>query len=168
VFDARGLTGLREELQRSAENATTAGELFAAYRRAVAEIADALARPRPLYADRSLRRAEQHMRRHFGERLGLARIARIAGFSPTYFSELFRKKQGVTFEQHLLGIRIERAKQLLGGTSLSLQRVAALCGLSTRNYLGRVFKRVTGETPMGYRRRVLDGLAQPKKVRQLS
>ena len=115
------------------------------------------------------------MRKHYAEALSLARIARVAGFSPTYFSELFRKRQGITFERHLIELRIERAKQLLSGTELNLQRVAGLSGLSTRNYLGRMFKRFTRETPMQYRRRVLEGLrvgnatrgertARPKKL----
>jgi AraC-like DNA-binding protein len=158
ALDERSLAGLTSELDRTAADAATVNELFVAYRRALGDVAEAIAKPRAPAADRSLRRAEEYMRKHYAEALSLARVARVAGFSPTYFSELFRKRQGITFERHLVSLRIERAKQLLSGTGLNLERVARLSGLSTRTYLGRVFKRFAGETPMQYRRRVLEGL----------
>ena len=64
----------------------------------------------------------------------------------------------MTFESYLTQLRIERAKQLLSGTALNLERVAQLSGFSRRSYLGRVFRRQAGVTPMAYRRRVRKGV----------
>jgi transcriptional regulator GlxA family with amidase domain len=50
-------------------------------------------------------------------------------------------------------LRVERAKQLLSGTQLGLQRVAQLAGFSTRHHFGHMFKSRTGETPGAYRAR---------------
>jgi AraC-like DNA-binding protein len=153
ALDAKGFADLSASLERAAQEADTHTDLFAAYRRAVRDVVDAMAAPRSAPRDRSLRRAEEYMRKHYAETLTLARVARVAGFEPTYFSKLFHAKERVTFEGYLMRLRVERAEQLLAGTTLGLGRVAQLSGLSTGDYLGRVFKRATGETPIGYRKR---------------
>ena len=142
---------LATEVERSAGETATVSDLLAVYRRAAQDLVVLVTRPSAAQRDTSLRRAYDHIRQHYAERLSLARVARVAGFSRTHFSRLFHKTEKVTFEHYLLTIRIERAKQLLLGTELSLERVAQLAGLSSRFYLGRVFKRVTGETPLAYR-----------------
>ena len=50
---------------------------------------------------------------HIGEPLTLARVARVAGFAPSYFSALFKRHEGETFERYVRRMRIERAKELL-------------------------------------------------------
>jgi AraC-like DNA-binding protein len=153
LLDPKSRRALFASLARAAVDATTRSELFGAYRRAVEELVGAATRPSSARRDRSLRRAEELIRRHYAEPLGLARVAKVVGFAPKYFSRLFHARQGVAFEQYLLRVRVERAKQLLSGTPLTLERIAQLTGLSNRNYLGRVFKRLERETPIAYRRR---------------
>jgi AraC-like DNA-binding protein len=166
TLEAKSLSGLYSGLEHSAGEAVTLNELFVAYRRAVHDIVDVLSRPTQARRDRSLQRAEEYLRTHYAEPLSLKRVAHVAGFAPSYFSELFRVKQSVTFERYLMQLRVERAKQLLNGTMLNLQRIAQLSGFSTRHYLGRVFKRVTGETPLGFRERVREQRSPEKPVRK--
>jgi AraC-like DNA-binding protein len=156
ALDAKSFASLSAVLQRGAAEAATAAELCAAYRSAVGDVVLAAVSPRAAPRDHGLRRALEYLRTHYAEAPTLERVARIAGFSPSHFSRLFHAKQGVTFERYLTRLRVERAQQLLSGTALSLQRVAQLSGLSTRHYLGRIFRRWTGETPLGYRRRARD------------
>jgi AraC-like DNA-binding protein len=146
---------LVRRLERDALEVSTVSDLLALYRRAVEDVADAESRPVAARHERSLRRAEEYMREHYAEPLSLARVAQEAGFAPNYFSALFHAEQRTTFAGYLQKLRIERAKQLLSGTPLTLQRIAQLCGLSTRHYLGRVFKRAADMTPVAYRRQAL-------------
>jgi YesN/AraC family two-component response regulator len=166
TLEAKSFSGLYASLEHDAGEAVTLNELFAAYARAVHEIVDILSRPTQARRDRSLQRAEEYLRTHYAEPLSLKRVAHVAGFAPSYFSELFRAKQNVTFERYLMQLRVERAKQLLNGTALNLQRIAQLSGFSTRHYLGRVFKRVTGETPLGFRERVREQRSPEKATRK--
>jgi AraC-like DNA-binding protein len=155
-IDPKSVAALRAELERRASESGTMGELCSLYRAALRDIL--VAAPRgAARSDRSLRRAETFMRRHFREPLTLAGVARVAGFAPTYFSELFHEEQGVTFGRYLTRLRVERAKTLLSDTSLGLSRIAEMSGFRTGRYLGRVFKSVTRETPALYRRRALRG-----------
>jgi AraC family transcriptional regulator len=48
--------------------------------------------------------------------------------------------------------RIEKAKQLLVNTSLSLAKIALACGFSDQSHFGRVFSRATHTSPGAWRR----------------
>ena len=82
--------------------------------------------------DRSLRGALEYIHQHYGERLELPKVARVAGFTPKYFSQLFHERRN-DFRGYLAKLRFERAKQLLSGTDLTVTRVAELSGYASRN-----------------------------------
>lgn len=65
-----------------------------------------------------------------------------------HYKELF----GVSIFEDLIRIRVERAKQLLQDTSLSLTEISARCGYTTESYFMKQFKKLTGMTPSEYRR----------------
>jgi AraC-like DNA-binding protein len=153
ALESKGADALHRSVERAADAANTVHELLDAYRRAALDVARAVAEPVASRHDRSLRRALEFLRQHYAERLTLKQVARVAGFAPNYFSELFHKRQGVTFASRLLTLRLERARELLAGTSLPLSRVAQLSGLVRPQHLIRVLKRRTGETPTQYRRK---------------
>jgi AraC-like DNA-binding protein len=153
TLEEKGLADLHEALEQSARDARTVAELGAAYRRAVADLCEAVERPAPAHRDRSIRRAVEHMRQHYAEPLTLASVARVAGFAPCHFSTLFRRHEGMTFSRHVCRLRLERAKELLTRTDLNLERIARLSGFRSREYFARVFRSVVGKTPMAWRRR---------------
>ncbi len=152
ALDEKTFVDTCQGLERSARDARTVAELFDAYRRTVLEMSDETQRPSTARQGRSLRRAVTYIHQHYTESLRLAKVARLAGFAPTYFSYLFKQREGMTFERYVQRLRVERAKQLLVSTDLELKRVAQLSGFGTRFYLARVFKRATGMTPSDCRR----------------
>jgi two-component system response regulator YesN len=99
-----------------------------------------------------LQLALNYVREHYTESLGVEKVARIAGFTPNYFSKLFSLREKMTFLDYLLSLRIERAKQLLSSTDLDATRVAELSGFNSPQYFSRMFHRATGMTPLGYRK----------------
>jgi AraC-like DNA-binding protein len=151
-LDPKSLDGMCERLDRTARGAGTTRELFAAYRQAVTEMAAAVRRPVVAGQERGLSRALEYVHQHYRERIGVEKVARVAGFAPTYFSELFKKHEKVSFKKYLSRLRLERAEQLLTGTDLSVVRVAELSGHGSAQYLSRVFRRAHGVTPLAYRR----------------
>ena len=54
-----------------------------------------------------------YMKEHFTEKITLEDVAATIGFNTNYFSELFKKETGENFSNYLLGIRMEKAKQML-------------------------------------------------------
>jgi YesN/AraC family two-component response regulator len=128
--------------------------MVASYRLFVSDVETAMQSPTPARQERGTRRAADFIREHLGEPLRLAQVARVAGFGPDHFSELFQREHGVSFAHYLLMARIERAKQMLVGTKLNVEQVQALCGFRNRVYFHRVFRAVVGATPARYRQKM--------------
>ncbi len=151
ILGENGFRAMRDQLDRDVLEARTLRELFAAYRRAVADLSAAVERPVPARQDSSLRVALDYVHQHYGEPLRREKVARMAGFTGPYFSQLFRKKQRKTFERYVLELRLARAEQLLSGTDLTVTRIAELSGHRTPHYLCRVFRNELDMTPLQYR-----------------
>ncbi|AGL02481.1 PocR ligand-binding domain-containing protein [Desulfoscipio gibsoniae] len=101
--------------------------------------------------------AEKFIINNYKHPITLTNVADFIHINPTYFSYLFRQVKGYTFKHYLTQLRIEKAKQLLLNSSLTVSEISQLIGYDDSNYFSRVFKKVTGFPPSLYRK-------QPKKV----
>jgi AraC-like DNA-binding protein len=147
----KAYTDMCDGLARAERHAGSMSELSVAYRRAITDLMAMAEHPVLAGQDRSLQRALTFIRAHLSEPLRLGRVAKIAGFSANYFSQLFKKRERMTFERYVRQLRIERAKQLLSTTDLSTERISLLSGFPVREYFHRVFKQAVGTTPAEYR-----------------
>ena len=86
--------------------------------------------------------------------LSLDSVASHVGLSKIYFCQLFHKEEGTSFNNYLNQERIEYAKRLLRGTTQKIFEISDLVGYSNPKYFNYVFKKVTGSTPLDYRRGV--------------
>jgi AraC-like DNA-binding protein len=152
VLEPKSLTSMRDALRRAAAGARSMNEVFAAYRRAFADVSEAVLRPVPARRDRSLQRAIEHIRRHFTDSLRIAEVARVAGFTRSHFSRLFIEREGMPYEDYVQGLRLERSQELLTSTELPVNRIAALSGFGSPQYFCRVFGRAVGMAPGEFRR----------------
>lgn len=96
--------------------------------------------------------AVQHIHRHIDTPLGLADIAAAAGIGVTHLSNTFRQVTGVTPHRYIVRARIERARELLRMTSLSVAEISAAVGFAGQSHFCSAFRRETGVTPSIYRR----------------
>jgi AraC-like DNA-binding protein len=152
VLDEKTYVDTSRGLAKAAREARTLAELAFAYRRVIADMTEASRHPVHARRDRSLSRAVAYIHRHYAEPLRLADAARAGGFARNYFSALFKRHERMTFARYVLELRIARAKELLVRTDLGMRQVAELSGFRTRFYLGGVFKRAVGKTPLQWRR----------------
>ncbi|MFI7097806.1 GlxA family transcriptional regulator [Streptomyces sp. NPDC050161] len=86
-----------------------------------------------------------------GEPLSVALLAGHASVSPRTFARRFVTETGVTPLQWLLAARLNRARELLEHSDLSVDRVADQCGLGSPSNLRRHFRRLLGTSPRAYR-----------------
>ena len=95
-----------------------------------------------------IKRAVEIMHERYAERLDLEEVAAEACLSKYHFSRLFHRIVDMSFQDYLIQIRGEKAKQLLRQTPyLSLTRIAYRVGFgSLRNFEGQ-FKKLTGQSP---------------------
>ncbi|MFJ1989921.1 GlxA family transcriptional regulator [Streptomyces asiaticus] len=86
------------------------------------------------------------------EPLTVADLAHRAHTSPRTLVRRFHAATGTTPLRWLQGQRIARARELLEGGDLPVDRIAELCGLGTAANLRRHFTRAVGVPPHDYRR----------------
>jgi AraC-like DNA-binding protein len=97
-----------------------------------------------------LRRARDHVDRHYADPIDVSSMAREALMSPAHFSRKFRAAYGETPYSYLMTRRIERAKLFLRqGTSVSDACFAVGC-TSLGSFSSR-FSEIVGVTPSQYR-----------------
>ena len=100
-----------------------------------------------------LRRARDHVDRHYTEPLDLEAIAAIAGISKYHFQRLFTATYGVSPAAHLSQRRVERAQDLLRATNLTVTEVCHAVGFSSLGSFSSRFRELVGETPSEFQRR---------------
>jgi|SRR5580700_209391 AraC-like DNA-binding protein len=98
-----------------------------------------------------MHRVREYIEAHLGESIELAEIAAIAGLSVFHFARQFKHSAGVTPHYYLVSRRVERAKELLAGTDLSLSAIAFAAGFSDQSHLTRHFRQIVGTTPGQFR-----------------
>jgi AraC family transcriptional regulator len=79
-------------------------------------------------------------------------IARACGLSTSRFVRAFRESTGAPPHRWLRRFRVERAKELLFHSALSLAQIAYDCGFSDQSHFTRVFCEATGTAPGAWRR----------------
>lgn len=99
-----------------------------------------------------LRRARDHIDRHYAEPLSVTDMARAALMSPAHFSRKFRAAYGETPYTYLMTRRIERA-QLLLRRGMSVTDACVTVGCTSLGSFSARFTEVVGETPSQYRAR---------------
>lgn len=73
-------------------------------------------------------------------------------YQEDYYNRLIKKNTGFTFSAYLQHLKIEKAKELLRVTSLSVHEIAQQMGYSDDAYFYRQFKKQTGVTPHVFRK----------------
>ena len=89
---------------------------------------------------------------HLADRILVADLARETGLSPNRFALAFSACARQSPHQFVLGLRLERATQLLRATDLSLADVAHGCGFANQQHLSSTMRRRIATTPNRYRR----------------
>ena len=100
-----------------------------------------------------LRRARDHVDRHYADPLELEVIAGIAGLSKFHFHRLFTATYGITPAAYVSQRRVERAQDLLRATTLSVTEVCHAVGFTSLGSFSSRFKEIVGETPRAFQQR---------------
>ena len=98
-----------------------------------------------------IRRAIDHLDRHFDEALDLADIARRAGMSYRNFHRLFQQVTDQPPAAYLRRLRLAKAAQLLQTTDRSITDIALECGFADGSHFARGFRQQFGLSPRRFR-----------------
>jgi AraC family transcriptional regulator, arabinose operon regulatory protein len=109
--------------------------------------------PAPGPVDVALDEITQAIRQDPSRRWSVAELADRAALSRAQFTRRFTGHTGLSPVRYLIQARIERARQLLAETNMSVTTVAMTLGYTDIAYFSRQYKRHTGHPPRHTRSR---------------
>jgi AraC-like DNA-binding protein len=92
-----------------------------------------------------------YLQKNHTEKISVKELLGIAHLSEFHFLRLFKKYTGVGPYEYLINYRINKSKDLLRGTGLSVEDIAYKVGFRNVNNYIRDFKKVAGTTPLKFR-----------------
>lgn len=101
--------------------------------------------------------ALRYIREHACKGISVEDVLRHVPVARSVLERQFRRFVNRSPQEEIRQVQLKRACQLLAETDLSLAQIAPLAGFRHAEYLSVVFKRLTGETPGHYRKRVMPG-----------
>ncbi|WET08503.1 MULTISPECIES: helix-turn-helix domain-containing protein [unclassified Pseudomonas] len=95
--------------------------------------------------------AKQLILANLGESLTIADLAQACALSRSHFSRAFKCTTGLSPQEWIRQQRIQRAKELITGSSLSLTQISLECGFCDQAHFCHMFTRSEGVNPMTWR-----------------
>ena len=99
----------------------------------------------------TVEQAMNYIRTHLSESLSLEKLAKRFYLSPAYFSRLFRRYSGMSFQDYLAQVRVKEVLSLLDSQPINVLDAALQCGFSSSSGFYRTFRHVTGTTPKHFK-----------------
>lgn len=101
--------------------------------------------------DPRVQKIQQMMRENLHREMSLGKFARSVNLSVWRFCHVFRSEVGMSPIQYLRSLRMEKAKELLESSFLSIKEIGHLVGLNDESHFVRDFKKAYGLSPKCYR-----------------
>ncbi len=102
---------------------------------------------------RSQLKSVQYMEAHFTEQVRVSTLAQLENYNPTYFIGWFKNRTGLTPNEYLNRLRIEKAKELLINTQYRMLDIALQMGYANGSSFARAFRQSEGLSPQEYRQK---------------
>ncbi len=103
-----------------------------------------------------LKQAIGYIRSNYTNDLSLNEVAEFAGLSKYYFAHEFRRLTDYSFVEYINILRLEKAKNLLRQSQMTIAEIGKECGFENRAYFSRSFTRYVNITPSEYRIKKLE------------
>jgi AraC-like DNA-binding protein len=100
----------------------------------------------------AIERGIEYINDNLTEKLLLEDIGRAAFISPFHFLRIFKHYKKITLHQYIMALRIEKAKDLLLHQQYPIAATYSLVGFSDQTHFTKTFKKLTGLTPLQYKK----------------
>lgn len=92
------------------------------------------------------------IQQNLDKEISIKELADKACLSSDHFTRSFKKSVGIAPLDYVNQKRVEKAQLLLATTNLPLKEVLVKTGFNSASYFNRIFRKLTGSTPLGYRK----------------
>lgn len=93
----------------------------------------------------------EYLQKKLDSKISIASMSALVGLSRTQFLRRFKTSVGTSPHQWVMIARIQKAKELLANSDLSLAEIATSCGFASQTHLATVFRRFVKLSPTAYR-----------------
>ncbi|WP_454192798.1 helix-turn-helix transcriptional regulator [Paenibacillus sp. Marseille-Q7038] len=94
-----------------------------------------------------------YIEEHLHLNVTLREVADELCFSPNYLGAIFKEETGKSYNEYIIALRMEKARDLLRDPKIKVYEVADRVGYRYMPYFSRQFKETYGMTPIEYRRK---------------
>lgn len=119
--------------------------------RTLLEHLDADPGQQPLLERQEAHQILSYLHDHYAEHITLEKISNITHLSSGECCRLFKATYGCTIFNYLTDYRLGQSTILLSDHSLSVSRIAELCGFNSPSYFIKRFREKVGVSPLQYR-----------------
>lgn len=98
-----------------------------------------------------IQKAKTYIRENYRYKITLEDIAEYVGFSPNYFSRIFKEQVGINYVDYVIKVRVDAAKELLTQYNYKVYEVSEMVGYDNPHYFSRIFKKTTSQSPGEYK-----------------
>ncbi len=95
---------------------------------------------------------KKYIQSNYLNQIKITDIADKLNINRSHLYRIFKKEMGMGVEDYIINIRITHAKSLLTDTLLPISQISSLVGYKNYTTFFKMFKRVTGMTPIEYRK----------------
>ena len=114
------------------------------------DICSEISRSRKIEFKRTIARAKQMIAARYEQEIGIDSLAKELHYSKNYFGQLFKNETGMSVNEYINQVRIQKAKELLVRQQHRINEVAEMVGFHDQQYFAKVFKRIVGCMPSDY------------------
>ena len=107
----------------------------------------------PDVIDRQIDQAIRWITLQYYQHISIDQIAFTLGYHRAHLSKVFKQKTGLSPKQYLMKVRMEKAKDLLGGV-LTIEQISSSVGFNDPLYFSKQFHKWSGHSPSEYRNRL--------------
>lgn len=107
-----------------------------------------------------IRRVAEYILQNFDRDISLSLMAELFDIHKVHLARTFKEETGASIHEVILDLRLEKAKELLAGTTLKVADIIEAVGFSNPQYFYILFKKYCGVSPSEYR--ALNGGEEPK------
>jgi LacI family transcriptional regulator len=111
-------------------------------------------------SDPDIAAAVRMIREHACEGVGVPDVLDVVPASRRKLERSFKRLLGRTVHQEILRVRVQRARELLAETDMTMAQITARTGFEYATHLTAVFRKLTGQTPSEYRRMLRQGATE--------
>lgn len=97
----------------------------------------------------------KYLNGHYLEELYIPGIAGLFYISPYYLSRIFKETTGFTMLEYINTLRVKAAQKLLTDKKIKVIDVAEKTGFGSVSQFNRIFRQVSGFSPLSYRRKFM-------------